>query len=223
MSANTAIAANIAGVRRRIREAAERGGHNPDAVNLVAVSKTWPAEAVVAACAAGQTEFGENRVQEASEKVPVVASAGMEARWHLIGHLQTNKVRNALDLFAIIQSVDSLHLARALSNRAPAGFPVLIEVNVAGEASKGGFGMLEAEDAVEAIRSLPNLEVRGLMTVAPFAVEPEEVRPVFRRLAELAERLRLNELSMGMSNDFEVAVQEGATIVRVGTAIFGHR
>jgi pyridoxal phosphate enzyme (YggS family) len=223
VSVNTSIAANLSSVRHRIATAAERCGRDPAGVCLVAVSKTCPATAVIAACEAGQVEFGENRVQEATEKVPAVAAAGALARWQLIGHLQTNKARSAVDLFAIIQSVDSLHLARALSSRAPAGYPVLIEVNIAGEESKGGFAALEAEAAVTAIRSLPNLDVRGLMTLAPFAPDPEDVRPVFRRLAGLARQLALPELSMGMSNDFEVAIQEGATIVRVGTAIFGRR
>ncbi len=223
MSANPDIAANLAAVRRRIDAAAARVGRDPAEVRLVAVSKTLPAAAVVAAFEAGQTEFGENRVQEAVAKVPAVAAAGLTPRWHLIGHLQTNKARSALDLFAIIQSVDSLHLAQALSRRAAAGYPVLIEVNVAGETSKSGFAMAEAEAAIRTIRALPNIEVHGLMTVAPHATDPEDVRPVFRTLAELGRRLELPALSMGMSNDFEVAIEEGATIVRVGTAIFGQR
>jgi pyridoxal phosphate enzyme (YggS family) len=223
VSANADIAANLAAVRRRIAAAAERAGRDPAEVRLVAVSKTLPAEAVLAACEAGQTVFGENRVQEAAVKVPALAVAGMTPSWHLIGHLQTNKARSALDLFAIIESVDSLHLARALSRRAPAGYPVLIEVNVAGEASKSGFVMAEVEAAIPAIRALPNLDVRGLMTVAPYANDAEDVRPVFRSLAELGRRFELPSLSMGMSNDFEVAIEEGATIVRVGTAIFGQR
>lgn len=213
----------MAAVRARVRAAAERAGRDPQAVRLIAVSKTFPAEAVLAAYEAGQRDFGENRVQEAEAKAPAVAAAGVQPTWHLIGHLQTNKVRAALDRFAIIHSVDSVHLAAALSRRAAAAYPVLLEVNVAGEASKSGFAPDEVTDATERIRRLPNLDVRGLMTVAPLVADPEELRPVFRRLAELAQRLALPELSMGMSGDFEVAIEEGATLVRVGTVIFGRR
>jgi pyridoxal phosphate enzyme (YggS family) len=213
----------MAAVRARVRTAAERAGRDPEAVRLVAVSKTFPAEAVLAAYEAGQRDFGENRVQEAQAKAPAVAAAGVQPVWHLIGHLQTNKIRAALDLFAIIHSVDSVHLAEALSRRAPSAFPVLLEVNAAGEASKSGFALDDVADAAERICRLPNLDVRGLMTVAPLVADPEDVRPVFRRLAALAKELALAELSMGMSGDFEVAVEEGSTLVRVGTAIFGRR
>lgn len=223
MFASATVATNLAAVREQIERAATRAGRDPASVRLVAVTKTLPAEAVLAAWEAGQTEFGENRVQEAATKVPAVAVSGAAPRWHLIGHLQTNKARAALDLFAIIQSVDSLHLAEALSRRAPPGYPVLVEVNVAGEASKTGIAPDEAEATIETMRGLPNLDVRGLMTVAPQAADAEDVRPVFRQLAALARRFALPELSMGMSSDFGVAVEEGATIVRVGTAIFGRR
>jgi len=141
----------------------------------------------------------------------------------LIGHLQTNKARDALNLFAIIQSVDSLHLAETLNRRAAPGYPVLIEINVAGEASKTGVAPEAANAAIEAIRALPNLNVRGLMTVAPHVEDAEDVRPVFRELATMARRFQLPEISMGMSSDFFVAIEEGATIVRIGTAIFGQR
>jgi pyridoxal phosphate enzyme (YggS family) len=219
------IAENLAAVRGRIAAAAERAGRDPGGVRLVAVSKTFPAAAVIEAFHAGQTEFGENRVQEAEPKIAAVAADGLQPHWHLIGHLQSNKIRRAVQDFAIIESIDSERLARAVAERVHAStpFPVLVEVNVGGEASKSGFAVDETPGAVAALRALPSLDVRGLMTVAPQASDPEEVRPLFRRLAELARRLDLPELSMGMSGDFEVAIAEGATIVRVGTAIFGHR
>jgi pyridoxal phosphate enzyme (YggS family) len=217
------IGKNLAAVRQRIAAAAERGGRDPAGVTLVAVSKTFPAEAVIAAYRAGQQEFGENRVQEAEPKIAAVAAAGLQPRWHLIGHLQTNKVRKAVQNFAIIESVDSLPLAEAIARRAPRRMPVLVEVNVAAEPAKTGLALEQAEGAVAAMRALEKLEVRGLMTVAPLVADAEEVRPVFRQLADLARRLELPELSMGMSGDFEVAIEEGATIVRIGTAIFGHR
>jgi hypothetical protein len=223
MNITTAIADNLAAVRGRIERAAERAGRDPATVKLVAISKTFPAEAVLAAYEAGQRCFGENRVQEAEPKVHAVAATGAAPEWHLVGHLQTNKVRDALRLFAIIHSVDSSRLAATLDSRLAAPYPVLVELNVGGELSKSGFSIDDAEAAVAAIRALPHLDVRGLMTVAPMAADPEGVRPIFRRLAELARRLGLPELSMGMSSDFEVAIEEGATLLRIGTAIFGHR
>jgi len=229
MSLDASVAANLSAVRDRIATAAGRVGRDPSTVCLVAVSKTQPPEAVIAAYRAGQRDFGENRVQEAVEKAAAVSTCGMEPIWHLIGHLQTNKVRSAAGLFAIIHSIDSTRLARTLSQQvelATAVLPeyaVLVEVNVSGEASKGGFAPEQAEEAVSNIRALSHLSVRGLMTVAPLVDNPEQARPVFRRLAEMARRLDLAELSMGMSNDFEIAVEEGATMVRVGAAIFAHR
>jgi pyridoxal phosphate enzyme (YggS family) len=218
------IAANRARVRARIARAAERAGRNPESVRLIAVSKTFPADAVIAAHAAGQRLFGENRVQEAVAKAATVREAGIDdVDWHLIGRLQTNKARAAADLFAMIHSVDSQRLAQALAARATGRLPVLIEVNAGDEASKAGFALDEAREAVAAIRTLPQLEVQGLMTVAPPAADPEALRPLFRGLADLARELALPELSMGMSGDFEVAVEEGATLVRVGSAIFGER
>jgi pyridoxal phosphate enzyme (YggS family) len=217
------VATNLATVRARVAAAAERAGRDPARVNIIAVSKTFPASAVLSVVSAGQHDFGENRVQEAAEKVPAVAAQGAQPRWHLIGHLQTNKARAAVELFDIIHSVDSLHLAETLSKHAPAGFPILVEVNVANESTKTGFASADVERAVEAIGALPNLSLLGLMTVAPAVSDPEDVRPVFRELAGLAAKLALPELSMGMSNDFEVAVEEGATMVRIGSAIFGHR
>ena len=188
---------------------------------MVAVAKGFPPEAVREAYAAGLRHFGENRVQEAAAKRPLLAD--LDITWHLVGHLQTNKVKKALQLFDIVHSLDSLPLAQELSRRAQGPLPVLLEVNVAGEASKFGLAPEQVPAAAQAIARLPHLELVGLMTVAPMASDPEEVRPVFRRLRELAQALGLPHLSMGMSDDFEVAVEEGATMVRLGRAIFGPR
>ncbi len=223
MVATDLIAANLEAVRGRIARAAERAGRDPASVRLVAISKTYGPEAVLAAWRAGQRDFGENRVQEAEEKIPAVAAAGAQPVWHLVGHLQTNKVRPALRLFDILHSIDSLRLAQAIERRSEASLRVFVEVNAGGEASKAGFAPGEVDDALAALRQLSHLDVHGLMTVAPAAADPEEVRPVFRELAALARRHALPELSMGMSGDFEVAIEEGATLVRIGTAIFGPR
>lgn len=218
-----AIAGNAAEVRRRIAVAAERAGRDAGAARLVAVTKTFPAEVCAAALDAGLTDLGENRVQEGVAKAEALARLGRQAVWHLIGHLQSNKVKPALAAFDLIHSVDSIDLAHAISRRAESPVVVLLEVNVGGEASKFGFAPDGVPAAHETISTLPNLAVRGLMTVAPQADDPEAVRPVFRRLRELAASLGLPELSMGMSGDYEVAVEEGATIVRVGSALFGQR
>lgn len=210
-------------VRERIDAACRRAGRSPDQVTLVGVSKGFPAEAIAEACAAGLRDVGENRVQEAAPKIEALAVQGVRPRWHLIGHLQSNKAKTAADLFAIIHSIDSLRIAEAISRRAQRAVPVLLEVNVSQEASKYGFPMDEVVPALPAVQALPNLDVRGLMTVAPLVGDPEAVRPVFRALRELRNRLGLRELSMGMTGDFEVAIEEGATMVRVGRAIFGER
>jgi len=207
--------------RRRIAAACLRAGRSPEEVTIVAVTKGFPPQAIREAWQAGIRHFGENRVQEAAAKIPEVAD--LPITWHMVGHLQTNKVKKALSLFQAIDSVDSLRLAQEISRRAQGTVPVLLEVNVAGEASKFGFSPEEILRAAEQVAALPHLEVRGLMTLAPMASDPEEVRPVFRRLRELAQALGLRELSMGMSDDFEVAVEEGATMVRLGRAIFGPR
>ena len=219
------IAERVEAVRLQIADACLRSGRSREEVTIVAVTKGFPPEAVREAFAAGLSHFGENRVQEAQAKVPLLAGLQPRPTWHMVGHLQTNKVKTALTLFDIIQSVDSLHLAQEISRRAPQSVrvPVLLEVNVAGEAAKCGFSPDELPAATEQVRALPGLEVRGLMTVAPMAGDPQEARPVFRHLRSLAESLDLRDLSMGMSDDFEVAVEEGATIVRVGRAIFGER
>jgi pyridoxal phosphate enzyme (YggS family) len=219
------IAERLEAVRLRIGEACHRSGRSPDEVTLVAVAKGFPPEVVRQAAAAGIRHFGENRVQEAQAKLPLLADLSPPPTWHMVGHLQTNKVKTALNLFDIIHSVDSLHLAEAISRRAPpsAWVPVLLEVNIAGDPAKYGFSPQELPAQAEAVRRLPGLDVRGLMTVAPMAEDPEELRPVFSRLRQLARSLDLAELSMGMTDDFEVAVEEGATIVRIGRAILGER
>jgi len=218
------VAANLEAVRSRIAAASERAGRDPAGVTLVGASAAFKGVTnaqIEAALAAGLHDFGENRVQAAAERIAALGPRAREATWHLIGHLQRNKVREALALFDILEAVDSLRLAEDLSRRSDHAVSILLEVNVAGEASKFGFAPVEVGAAVAAIGKLPKIDLRGLMTVAPAAADPEAVRPVFRELRELAAANGLRELSMGMTNDFEVAIEEGATIVRVGRAIFG--
>ena len=219
------VAERLQAVRLRIADACARAGRSPDGVTLVAVTKGFPPEAVREAAAAGVRHFGENRIQEAQAKLPALGDLSPKPTWHMVGHLQTNKVKTALNLFDIIQSVDSFHLAEAINRRAPQPdrVPVLLEVNVAAETAKYGFSPDELPSQAEAIRRLPGLDVRGLMTVAPMTDDRERLRPIFRRLRQLAQSLQLPELSMGMTDDFETAVEEGASIVRVGRAIFGER
>ena len=219
-NARSRVGANLERVHSAIRAAAERAGRDPATVQLVAVSKTVPVEEIRVALAAGQRTFGENRVQEALPKIAALAASA--ARWHMVGRLQTNKAKFA-GRFDMLESVDSLRLAHALDRHLERPLPVLLEVNVAGEAAKAGFDPQAAPAALTALRALSHLEVEGLMTVAPLVDDPEALRPLFRRLRELRDRLGLVELSMGMSNDFAVAVEEGATIVRIGRAIFGAR
>jgi len=214
------VRANLQRVRERMARAARRAGRRPEDILLIGVSKTVPAERVREALDAGLPALGENRVQEARDKI---RSLGRPVPWHLIGHLQTNKVKDALELFDVIQSVDRLSLAAELARRTRRPLAVLVEVNLAGESSKGGFAPLEVKAALDAIRALPRLEVRGLMAVPPAAPDPEQARPWFRALRDLRDAAGLPELSIGMSADFEVAIEEGATMVRVGTALFGAR
>ncbi|MCL4504118.1 MAG: YggS family pyridoxal phosphate-dependent enzyme [Deltaproteobacteria bacterium] len=222
------IAQNLEAVKRRITAAARRAGRGPEQVRLVAVSKTMPVERLQEAVAAGQHLFGENYLQEARGKIEALGEA---ATWHFIGHLQSNKAKAAVKLFELIHGVDRLKLAEALDRAAAAkeiSQKILIQVNLAKEASKSGTSLEAAADLLRQISQLPHLRVMGLMTMPPF-LEPEAVRPYFRSLRELRDRLQdlqgnpLPELSMGMSGDFEVAIEEGATLVRVGTAIFGSR
>lgn len=216
------IGGNLDEVRQRIADACERGGRDPSAVGLIAVSKSFPVEAIVEAAACGQRHFGENRVQEGLDKLAQLPTLDIDVDIHLIGHLQRNKARHA-GSFASVQSVDSVRLAQAISRRLTRELPVLLEVNVGEEATKEGFRVDEVAAAYEQIVELPHLQVNGLMTVAPQVVEAEDVRPIFRTLRVLAEQLSLRELSMGMSNDYAVAIEEGATMVRIGRAIFGNR
>jgi PLP dependent protein len=217
------IAGRVKDVRRRIASACERSGRSPDDATLIAVTKGIAARAIQEAVEAGVRHMGENRVQEALAKQPGLAGLSGLVTWHMVGHLQTNKVKTALGLFDIIHSVDSLHLAEAISGRATKLIPIFLEVNIAGEDTKFGLSTDELRRNASAIALLPNLEVRGLMMVAPQVANAEDARPHFRRLREAAERLGLRDLSMGMSDDFEVAIEEGATHVRIGRAIFGER
>jgi len=215
-------------VHERIRAAARRAGRDPASVTLVAVSKTVPAEVIRQALDAGVRILGENRVQEAKEKIAALPEA---ATWHLVGHLQTNKAKLAVQLFEMIHSVDSVKLLQALDrhgSEAGKRLRCLVEVNLGGEASKSGTMEADARDLIGAARDLAHVQVEGLMTIPPLLPDPEEVRPYFRRLRALRDTLQgegcsLAELSMGMTHDFEVAIEEGATLVRIGTAIFGPR
>lgn len=217
------VAGRLARLRERIDAACARAGRDPAAVAIVAVSKGHPAAAVRDAFAAGVAHFGENRVQEALPKIAAARAAGVEARWHFVGALQSNKARAAAEAFAVIHSVDSARLLARLDAAAPAPRDVFLQVNVSGEARKGGVPPEWLGALVEAARASANLRPRGLMTIAPLSRDAEEARPVFRALRELARRFDLPDLSMGMTNDLEAAVEEGATFVRVGRALFGER
>lgn len=217
------------GIRRRMSEACVRAGRNPDSVRLLPVSKTFGPEAVQEASEAGLAVFAENRIQEALGKIPLCPT---RLQWHLIGHLQSNKVRQAVRLFSVVHSVDSLPLLVKLDAAAAEegrSMDVLLQINVSGEAQKFGMAPCEAPAAVKQANELSHLVVRGLMTIPPCLADPERVRPYFRQLRELRDAIQLQtgtplpELSMGMSGDFEVAIAEGATWIRVGTALFGSR
>ena len=217
------IRSNLERVQAAIAAACRRAGRSPDEVLLVAVSKTMDAERVRQAVEAGVAALGENRVQEAKTKIEAL---GHPVPWHLIGHLQTNKARDAVDLFDCIQSLDRLDLAKDLDRRAAAlgrTVDALVEVNLAEEPQKGGARPGDVKALLDAIAGFAHIRVRGLMAIPPAVSDPEATRPHFRRLRELRDEAGLEHLSMGMSADYEVAVDEGATIVRVGTAIFGPR
>ena len=229
------IAENIAAVRARIEAAARRAGRDPASINLMAVTKTHPPEIIREAYGAGLRLFGENRVQEFAGKAELLGDL-RDAQWHLIGHLQTNKAVRAAELFRAVDSVDSLRLAEKLNGAAGQTgkkLAVLIEINVGGEAAKSGvaLGSRELEETLAGATRLENLQFLGLMTVPPLSENPEEARPYFRKLREMRDAIakrqlagiKMDELSMGMSHDFEVAIEEGSTCVRVGTAIFGER
>ena len=223
------IAENLEHVRAQIADAAEKKGRSPDDIELVAISKTHDAEKVHKAYEAGQILFGESRVQEARAKIPLLPSG---LRWHFVGHLQKNKIRHALPLFELFHSVDSLALAQEMNriaNEDGMHLRVLLEVNVAGEGSKFGFKPETVRAEMELLLALPRLSIEGLMIIPPVVEEAEASRKYFVRLRELRAVLerefdvKLPHLSMGMTNDFPIAVEEGATLVRVGTAIFGER
>ena len=220
---------NLRRIQQRIEAACIRAGRNPSEVTLLAVTKSHPPEVVRTAAELGLTTFGENKIQEAKAKIPLCSG---RLRWHMIGHLQSNKCRDAVHFFEMIQSIDSLSLAEEVNRRADqAGktIPVLLEVNAVGEASKFGYPPEVLLGEIGALNALRRIEVQGLMTVPPWTPDPEKVRPVFRRMRDLKARCEealgapLPCLSMGMSGDFEVAIEEGATFVRIGTALFGPR
>lgn len=222
------LTSRLAAVQARMRAAAERSGRRIEDVRLVAVTKGVDPERIREALALGIVDLGENRIQEA---LPKIAALGSAPRWHLVGHLQRNKVGRAIEAFALIHSVDSVRLAEEIARRAGVlgvDIPVLLQVNVAGEPGKHGFAPDEVRDAARRIAGSPGVGLRGLMTIAPLADDPETARPMFRRLRCLSEEVRAevfdaDELSMGMSQDYEVAIEEGATLIRVGRAIFGGR
>ena len=222
----------LAVVRERIVAAAHRSGRSPDDIRLIAVTKTFPSETVQMALDAGLLDIGENRVQEATEKFKEVTAD--QVTWHLIGHLQSNKVRPAVATFDVIHTIDSTELAlrvdriaREMNKR----ISVLVQVDLAGEQSKSGIPEAKLQEVIEALGSTSNIDLRGLMTLPPFFEDPEATRPYFRRLREVRDELnqsptaseQLSDLSMGMSNDFEVAIEEGSTMIRLGTVLFGRR
>ncbi len=237
------IGANLEEVQRRIEEAARRAGREAAQIAVVAVTKTMPLAVIQRAYEQGLRRLGENRVEEATEKIApfhrwLEDHQGEAVRWHMVGHLQSRKAKVAVGLFDMIESVDSLKLAREIDKRCgylERTMPILLEVNVSEEATKYGFRVRSGEDkekffsAIEGIMALPHLEVQGLMTMAPIVADPEEARPYFRQLRELRDELAARfaapwqHLSMGMTDDYEVAIEEGATLVRIGRAIFGER
>lgn len=227
------LALRLADVRSRLAAATQKSGRQPGEVRLIAISKTHPASIIRQACQLGATDFGENRVQEAEDKI---AEIGRETvRWHLVGHLQANKARRAVGLFDVIHSLDTVDLARRLdrlcAEEGRTSLPVLIQVDLGHEETKSGVDESELTDMVESLGPLTHLKLIGLMTLPPFFDDPEQSRPFFRRLRKLRDELKqrgafgdqAGELSMGMTHDFEVAIEEGATMVRIGTAIFGER
>ena len=223
------LAENLKSIRNRISEACARSNRDPGSVELLAVTKNHPPGTVNAAAELGLTLFGENRVQEARAKIPLCSG---RLRWHMIGHLQSNKCRETVELFAAVESVDSLRLAEELNTRAGQAskrMPIFLEVNIAGEGSKFGYRPDQLLEELSRIAALRRLDLVGLMTVPPYTTDPERVRGIFRQLREMRDEAEqrlgasLPQLSMGMSGDFEVAIEEGATLIRIGTALFGPR
>lgn len=214
---------NIQEVQKRIESACERSGRSPDEITLVAVTKTIDAAIITSAYEYGIRHFGENRVQEAENKIEALAALRQSITWHMIGHVQTNKVKPVTRLFNIVQSVDSMKLASSLDMQTQETLPVLVQVNVSGENTKSGFSVDQVSKAISEMNRLTHLDIKGLMTIAPWTDNEEQVRFVFRTLRELRDKLGLEHLSMGMTDDYEIAIEEGSTIVRIGRAIFGKR
>lgn len=231
MNAEESIRNNISEVMKRVEKAAEKSGRKLEDITVVAVTKTVEPERILKAVDCGMLDLGENRVQELCEKYDII---GKECRWHLIGHLQTNKVKYIIDKVRMIHSVDSLELAAEIQKRAQKAncmVDILAQVNVADEETKFGIPPEQAVDFVKQLGAFPNIRVKGLMTIAPFAENPEDIRYVFRQLHEILidikrkniDNINMTYLSMGMSNDFEIAIEEGSNMVRIGSAIFGKR
>jgi pyridoxal phosphate enzyme (YggS family) len=217
------IRENIQEVQKRIETACKRSGRLLHEITLVAVTKSVDAAAIASAYEYGIKHFGENRVQEAEKKIEELATLRQSITWHMIGHVQTNKVKPVTRLFNIVQSVDSIRLATSLNMQTQGTLPILVQVNVSGENTKSGFSVDEVNTAISEINHLSHLDIKGLMTIAPWTDNMEEIRSVFRTLRELRDKLGLEHLSMGMTDDYEIAIEEGATIVRIGRAIFGKR
>lgn len=214
---------NLRGIKGRMEKAALVSERDPASITLVGAVKTVPIEMLNVAYSLGINHFGENYVQEARSKKDELAQLGVIPTWRMIGHLQRNKVGDALALFDIIETVDSISLAETIARKTKKQMPIMLEVNMAGESSKSGFTQQGVVTAYETLKKIPELSIIGLMTIAPEVSDPEEVRPVFRQLRQLRDSLGLRELSMGMTDDFEVAIQEGATSIRIGRALFGFR
>lgn len=214
---------NLEGIRKRIDRAALVSGRNSSAIILIGASKTFSVERINILFQAGLTNFGENYVQGAKQKRVSLDEIGAHPRWHMIGHLQRNKVKEALTIFDVIQTVDSVRLAEEIARRSTKPIPIMLEVNIGEEPSKSGFNPMGVAQAYRTLKIFPELSIVGLMTIAPELENSEDTRPFFRRLRLLGQDLGLAELSMGMTNDFEVAIEEGSTMVRIGRALFGHR
>jgi PLP dependent protein len=203
------IKANLEAVRHRIDQACRRSSRSTVDVTLIAVTKTIAEDAIRTAFQLGIRHFGENRIQEANPKIRSLSNLRPGLTWHMIGHLQSNKLKTALEIFNVVQSIDSVYLAEAVNRRAVRKVPVFLQVNVAGETTKTGFSLTNISQSFKQVRALPGLEIKGLMTIAPLVKDPEEVRPVFRKLRELRDSFHLEHLSMGMTDDFEIAIEEG--------------
>lgn len=223
LSAKEILVENLKDVRQRIDQAALISERDSSVITLIGVSKTVSAERINILFHAGVTNFGENYVQEAKRKRVSLDEVGAHPMWHMIGHLQRNKINEALEIFDTIQTVDSVRLGEMIARKVTKPLPIMLEVNVAEEPSKSGFNPEGVAQAYRALKAFPELSIIGLMTIAPELDNPEDTRPFFRRLRLLSQDLGLSELSMGMTNDFEVAIQEGSTMVRIGRAIFGPR